>query len=312
MTPRPIAIAFILALVVCASSATRGAAAAPSAAYASSPAGVLDRLSAAYEHVSPDELGALLSADYEFHPGDVAAKYATGFDRTFEITSLRGMRDGVKHEGDAPMPAIERVHVIADGVTLAPDPEHLDSTDCYRAIVCRRFGMKLWRVGGKTTTVPAELHVLHVVRGDVARLVDGQSAEPTHWYLRRWLQNVDDATAALAAASGNCEDDPVANAANPMSRDAPDVPRALMVHTLGNPTCPAMAIQCDLPGHEPARVDVFDVSGRLVNHREVAVSTPGTMRIEAGAGTSVAPGVYWVRLSQATRHPSTRMVVVAR
>jgi hypothetical protein len=312
MTPRPIAIAFILAIVVCAPSAARCAAAASSAVYASSPAGVLDRLSAAYEHLSPDELGALLAANYEFHSSDAAAKYATGFDRTFEITSLRGMHDGVKHEGYAPMPAIERVHVIADGVTLAPDPEHLDSTDCYRAIVCRRFGMKLWREGGKTTTVPAELHVLHVVRGDVARLVDGQSAEPTHWYLRRWLQNVDDATAALAAASGDCIDAPSANATTTMYRDAPDVPRALMVHTVGNPTCAAMAIQCDLPGHEPARVDVFDVTGRLVNHREIAVATPGTMRIEAGAGARVAPGVYWVRLSQAARRPDTRMVVVAR
>jgi hypothetical protein len=310
MTRRPIAITFILALVVHVPFVARCGAS--TSAPAATPASVLARLSVAYEHLSPDELGTLLAADYEFHPGDVAARYATGFDRNFELTSLRGMRDGAKHDGHAPMPATKRLHVTAEGVTLTPDPEHPDSIEFYRAIVCRRFGMKLWLENGKTIDIKPELSVLHVVRGDVARLVDGQSADARHWYLRRWLQNLDDATVALAAATGDCEDVPSAPATSTMYRDAPNVPRALLVHPLGNPTCPAMAIQCDLPGHESARVDVFDVSGRLVNHREFAVAAPGTMRIEAGAGVSVAPGVYWVRLSQAARRPDTRMVVVAR
>jgi hypothetical protein len=49
-----------------------------------------------------------------------------------------------------------------------------------------------------------------------------------------------------------------------------------------------------------------------VNRRDVPVAAAGRVTVEAGAGTSLRPGVYWVRLGQAARRPSTRMVVVAR
>ncbi|MBI5711682.1 MAG: hypothetical protein HZC42_15470 [Candidatus Eisenbacteria bacterium] len=69
---------------------------------------------------------------------------------------------------------------------------------------------------------------------------------------------------------------------------------------------------CDLPGVEPARLDVYDVMGRRMNHLDFAVPAPGARKIQAGAGARLVPGVYWVALSQAARKPSRRMVVVAR
>jgi hypothetical protein len=87
---------------------------------------------------------------------------------------------------------------------------------------------------------------------------------------------------------------------------------ALAIRPLLNPACPRLEVTCDLPGAEPARVEVYDVAGRLVNRRDVPVAAAGRVTVEAGAGTSLRPGVYWVRLGQAARRPSTRMVVVAR
>jgi hypothetical protein len=49
-----------------------------------------------------------------------------------------------------------------------------------------------------------------------------------------------------------------------------------------------------------------------VHERQVRVAGAGVVTVDAGQGAKILPGVYWVRLSQARRHPSTQMVVVAR
>jgi hypothetical protein len=86
----------------------------------------------------------------------------------------------------------------------------------------------------------------------------------------------------------------------------------LAVHALRNPACAKLEVRCDLPGLEPARVEVYDVSGRRVNQREIDVSAAGTLTIEAGRGAKLYPGIYWVRVGQGLRPAATRMVVVAR
>src|SRR5262249_12641379 len=93
---------------------------------------------------------------------------------------------------------------------------------------------------------------------------------------------------------------------------SPAAPSVLAVRPLANPACSKLEVTCDLPGSEPARVEVYDVSGRVVNRRDVPVAAPGTVTVEAGRGAQLIPGVYWVRLRQAARRPSTQMVVVAR
>jgi hypothetical protein len=94
-------------------------------------------------------------------------------------------------------------------------------------------------------------------------------------------------------------------------RPCPALPTVLAVRALANPACAKLEVTCDLPGREPARVEVYDVSGRRVNQREVAVAAAGTVTIEAGHGANIYPGVYWVRVGQGVRPPATRMVVVA-
>jgi hypothetical protein len=57
---------------------------------------------------------------------------------------------------------------------------------------------------------------------------------------------------------------------------------------------------------------VIDVTGRLVNRREIVASRPGTVLVSAGEGARILPGMYWVRLSQGARGFTTRMIAVAR
>lgn len=59
-------------------------------------------------------------------------------------------------------------------------------------------------------------------------------------------------------------------------------------------------------------MQVLDVTGRVRNTREIAVARAGEHKIDAGEGASLTPGVYWVRVRQGDRKPSTRMVVVAK
>ncbi|HEU5322294.1 MAG TPA: hypothetical protein VFX28_15930, partial [Methylomirabilota bacterium] len=167
---------------------------------------------------------------------------------------------------------------------------------------------------GQVMQVPPSVHVLHVVRGDAAVRVAGQPADSTRWYIRRWLNDVSAVAGALRERDGGCgEQDPAPPpTVSPASAPSPGVPTALAIRPLMNPACAELVVTCELPGREPARVEVYDVSGRLVNRRDVRVEGAGIVRVEAGKGARILPGIYWVRLGQAARRPSTSMVVVAR
>src|SRR5262249_2070286 len=129
--------------------------------------------------------------------------------------------------------------------------------------------------------------------------------DPERWYIRRWLEDVSGLRQALGSQKGDCGEAVGAGG-------EAVTPTALGIRPLTNPACAALHVGCDLPGAEPAQVEVFDVSGRLVNSKRLAVQTAGRVELDAGAGARLLPGVYWVRLRQAALRPSTRMVVVAR
>ena len=110
---------------------------------------------------------------------------------------------------------------------------------------------------------------------------------------------------SLKAVKGRCE----------KPRTAPAAPAAaafaLAIHPLGKPACPLLEVTCDLPGTDPASLEVFDVMGRRVARQVFAVPAPGTRSFGASAGASLEPGAYWVRLTQGPRH-TTSMVVAAK
>ncbi len=278
----------------------------------SGPTAAIEDLARAYRAMSVDGIEAVLTADYRFHAQrNGPLGFTFGASREDEIQVIRHMLVGTPGDSRAGMARADSVGMSFDGVTQGVDPEHPDSTQNYQVLVVTRAQWGLRMVDGRRMWNTPSLHVFHVVRGDAAVLVAGQTADPERWYIRRWLEDVSGLRKSLGAQKGECgEQLPVADAIT--AARTPAMPGMLGVRALTNPACAALRVSCDLPGGEPARVDVYDVSGRLVNSRQLVVKGPGNVTVDAGTGTRLLPGVYWVRLAQAARTPSTRMVVVAR
>ena len=275
------------------------------------PQATLQRLARAYGERSLEGVMGTFAGDYRFHSmGDSLLSYSGGATREYEESSLRGLMLGWFENGQMVRPPADSIGVSMDGFQEGADPEHPDSTQHYRTIAVGRFDFGI-KQGETRMVARTALHVFHMVRGDAAVLAPGQVAGTEHWYIRRWLENVGGFRDVLGGQEGECGE-PAAPKVGPRSAPTPSMDGVLAVRPLANPACADLRISCALPGTEPARVEVYDVSGRLVNRRPVPATAAGEVTVEAGRGAKIRPGVYWVRLTQATRRPSTRMVVVAR
>jgi hypothetical protein len=70
-----------------------------------------------------------------------------------------------------------------------------------------------------------------------------------------------------------------------------------------------MTVAFTLPASEPARLTLFDVSGREVSRLPVGALGAGRHQVELGAFRRLAPGVYLIQLTQGTRL-ETRLVTI--
>jgi hypothetical protein len=275
------------------------------------PAWAIEAYAQAFRDRSSAGIDAVLTADYTFHSSQFAAGYVNGNARQNELETADNMLNGLKRDGVVIFTPPQSVSMSVDGVSDNIDPEHADSTQHYRVLTVTRLGFEIVRDSTTKMTSAPSVHVIHVVRGDAALLMPGQTADPKRWYIRRWLEDIRGLNAQLREKKGECGDEPAAEPGT-ASAGLPELPSVLVVRPLTNPACAAMRLQLELPGHEDAKVQVYDVSGRLVNERKLRAPSPGTQSIDAGTGAQILPGIYWVRVEQAKRRPGVRMVVVAR
>jgi hypothetical protein len=276
------------------------------------PQGTLEAIARGYRDRSADSVLAHYTADFLFHSfGDSVADYTAGSGRAEQEAWLRGLFGGVIRGADTLRAPADSVGFTLDGFREGVDPEHPDSTQHYQVVEVGRYEMGL-RIGDARFITKSKKHVFHFVRGDVAHLVPGQPADSVRWYVRRWLEDVSGVLESLAKSNGGCGE-PQEPVPGPRSGGAaPAASVALAIRPLTNPACAKLELACDLPQSGPARVDVYDVSGRRMNRRDVTAAAPGRLTIEAGAGVKLPPGPYWVRISQGKYAPATRMVLVAR
>ena len=73
---------------------------------------------------------------------------------------------------------------------------------------------------------------------------------------------------------------------------------------------PGLDIRFTLPGSEPARLDLIDVSGRRLASLDVGALGPGPHSIDLAEGRTVPAGLYLVRLTRAQRALDARVVVL--
>ena len=76
------------------------------------------------------------------------------------------------------------------------------------------------------------------------------------------------------------------------------------------PSARGPEVECTLTRGVPARLELFDVTGRRVWSRDLGALGAGTHRVRAGEGLALAPGVYAVRLVRGSEASTVRAVVV--
>jgi hypothetical protein len=92
-----------------------------------------------------------------------------------------------------------------------------------------------------------------------------------------------------------------------------DVPRALALALEGmrpNPAVRELTVSFTLPHEAPATLELLDLAGRRVSQRQVGSLGPGRHALRLEEGPQLAPGVYWLRLTQGARTLTARGVVV--
>lgn len=270
------------------------------------PAATLESWAAAFRARAPHTLAALLTTDYRGHsPSDALDRFDEGRTREAERTQNEHLLLGLAHEGRTVLPPADRADVTLDGVRESPDPEHADSTQHFRLVTVTRLGYAVHRADGTTLDRAPAPQVFQMVRGDAAALDSTQSADPWRWYVRGWFEDLPAIRLMLADRDGECSSEVV-------PRTTPGTPPALLVRPLAGPTCPGVSVVCEFVSRETARVQLYDVHGRLVNERTVNDPQPGAQSVMAGAGALVPPGTYWVRLVQGSARAAVRRVLVAR
>lgn len=90
----------------------------------------------------------------------------------------------------------------------------------------------------------------------------------------------------------------------------PQEPGALSLAVRANPVTGEMNVSFTLAGGEPTRLALLDVAGREAASRAFPAPAPGPHVVRLGETGRLAPGVYFLRLSQAHRAITKRIVVI--
>jgi hypothetical protein len=97
--------------------------------------------------------------------------------------------------------------------------------------------------------------------------------------------------------------------------DAGDAPRPAatglaLAHIWPNPSSLPLRVTFALPESGPARLELVDVAGRSVLAQALGAPGAGLHDATFGAGASLRPGTYWLRLSQGGGRTASRVVIL--
>src|SRR5262245_6050576 len=96
-----------------------------------------------------------------------------------------------------------------------------------------------------------------------------------------------------------------------VSAPTPVVASRLVLHGLRpNPAIGLLSVSFELPTGRPARLELFDVTGRRLVTRELEAPSAGAQHLELPEARGLAAGVYTLRLTQAGQVATVRGVVL--
>jgi hypothetical protein len=88
-------------------------------------------------------------------------------------------------------------------------------------------------------------------------------------------------------------------------------PAAAQIEVQPNPTGGTrLDVRFSLPSAAPARLELIDVDGRRILEREVGSMGPGAHAVSLSPSHSLAPGIYWVRLTHGGVQGTAKLVVI--
>ena len=267
-----------------------------------SPLGAVHRLILAYEQRLLDPYAALLSADFRFLFADSESRaaYPNGFTREDEIASAQHLFNGFTDRAGVRRPAAQSIEVISDSFWVAPEPARPDSAAWYRVVVAENVRLRVTLEGGDGFATSPMRHEFHVARADAAVCLRGQPADLDHWFVRLWVENPRPDLVVRAPR-------PQEQAPAPVAAIAPG--RMAFVRA-PNPARSPVWLAIALAEHGNAKLELFDAQGRRVANHDLGERGPGDYEVPAVNGPALAPGLYWIRLSQGHRTITTRIVVL--
>jgi hypothetical protein len=160
---------------------------------ANTPANLLERYEASWEHEVVAEYTAMLTADYRFtfsNQSDpvLVVEYQNTWGRSHEIASTTHLMAGFTNDQGEVQAAASSILFSLDGESIIDDPDHADSSAWYKLVTIPSFQTTIRLADSEQT----EFQIfapqrLHLVRGDAAVLAPGQVGSTDRWYLRRWV-----------------------------------------------------------------------------------------------------------------------------
>src|SRR5688572_32955928 len=160
---------------------------------ANTPANLLERFEASWEHEVVAEYTALLTADFGFtfsnqSDPDLVVEYGNSWGRSHEIASTTHLMTGFTNELGEYQAATSSILFSLDGESILDDPDHADSSAWYKLVIIPSFQTMIRLADSEQT----EFQIfapqrLHLVRGDAAVLAPGQVGSTDRWYVRRWV-----------------------------------------------------------------------------------------------------------------------------
>ena len=283
----------------------------------------------AYQRMDVRRLASLMTEDFHFvsDDPDQPELASPGFSRQDELAAASHLFNGVERPGVGRLPAARSITVNVASWSLESRSGPPGQPPLAGVVVARGVTLVVTFEHGPSIAAGPACHVFAVVRGDVAALPGGGHGDPARYYVRRWAECNGPACQGQLAAAGEPDSgagprpspDSGAVAGLPrriLGRDGPAAreelpPTALALAPVTNPARGELAVELALPGTEPARCEVVDVTGRRLRVTEVSGAGPRRARIALDPRRELPPGVYWLRLSQG-RRLATRRVVVLR
>jgi hypothetical protein len=242
-----------------------------------------------------------LASDFRYTFGDpeLRAAYPQGFARADEIASADHLFHGFTDRSGQDRAPARSIAVQLDSLYVVPDLAHPDSTGAYACVVVSRTSLEIVLTNGEVFRIGPDVHAYHCVRGDAALLEHDQRASADCWYVRAW----DELPAGVAP--------PPAPPARPVAAPArvADPPPALAIRPLANPLRGPAFVQLALPAATAVTLDVLDVLGRRLEQWPLGALEAGVHRLPFATG-DLAPGVYWLRVTQGHTAAASRVVVI--